>query len=412
LKEQLLILAAISTCVLSMAWLPSISKKVKISYPIFLLLMGFGLYWLEIPITWPDHNSHNSEIMLLSEIIVVVSLMTAGLKIDISYARKNWKVPFRLIAIAMPLTMISIFFIGINLLSLSIPLAVLLAAVMAPTDPVLASEVQLKETYLDKDKDRRNLPEFTLTSEAGINDGLAFPFTYLGALLIKNNGIENFDWLNWFLDKFLLKIVIGIVAGFLMGWIIIKLQKYLKELFGIKTWDGLLAFSLAIATYSLTELIHGYGFLAVFITSLTLRNSYRIDNQYKKKLHSFIDEIERLLLVLWVVLFAGTIMSGFLSGLSWQTIAIAIGIVIILRPLCGLIALTGTRMSRKERFTISFFGVRGIGSLFYLSWAFVYLNDTSGSNELYTIVTLIVFCSIIIHGISAPFFFRKKLSDN
>ena len=409
MKEQLGILAAISICVLLMAWLPSLSKKIKISYPIFLLGFGVVIYGIGVPFEWPSPFWHDDEIMFLSEIIVVVSIMTAGFKIDIAYARKHWRIPFRLVAVTMPLTMLSIFFLGITYFALSIPFAVLLAAVMAPTDPVLAAEVQLKDTYVDKDKSEKNLPEFALTSEAGINDGLAFPFTYLGVLLIQNDGTEGFEWMEFILDKLLLKTVIGVVCGFVTGYAVTKLQHYLKKTWNINTWDGLLAFSLAIAVYSVTELLHGYGFLAVFVTSLTLRNSYRLEDGYKKKLHSFIDEIERLLLVLWIVLFAGSVLNGIFEEISWMTVLVALGILIIIRPLCGLIALTGTPMSFKDRFTISFFGIRGIGSLFYLSWAFVYLDGpVAFKNELYSIVVLIVFCSILLHGFLAPAFFKNE----
>jgi len=411
LHQQLILLAVLGTCFLLMAWLPSLSKITKISYPIFLLVLGMCTFWLGIPFDWPAPFWKDDKIMLLSEIIVNVSLMSAGLKINLHYAKKNWRIPLRLIAITMPLTILAFFLLGISYFSLSIPLAILFAAVLAPTDPVLASEVQLKDTFVDKDKGEKNLTEFSLTSEAGLNDGLAFPITYLAVLLIENNGIEGFDWLSYLGDKVFLKVGIGIASGLLFGYLVARIQHYLKKGLNVKTRDGLLAFSIAICCYSVTELIHGYGFLAVFIASLTVRNSYHINDDYKKKLHSFVEETERLLLVLWLVLFGGSILNGVFDDISWMTIAVAVGCILILRPVCGMIGLVNTKIKTKERLVLSFFGIRGIGSLFYLSWAFMYLKEKGievlEKDKLYSIVILIVFCSILIHGFTAPYLFKN-----
>lgn len=409
MSNHLSVLAALGISVLLMSWLPSLSKRIRISYPVILLLIGFFLYYMGIPIDWPDPFWPDSYTLFISEVIVVVSLMGAGLKIPTDKGWKFWKIPLRLILLAMPLTMAAAYFLGTEYLGLTIPSALLLAAVLAPTDPVLAAEVQLA----DPENQEGDPPEteFSLTAEAGINDGFAFPFTFLAVLLIQAGSWEKFDLTNWVLDKFFLKIILGILFGFLMAKFIIWFHKWLGEKFSIKTDDGLLAFAMAIAVYAGTELLHGYGFLAVFVASVVLKKSSDLKEEYKEKMHSFVDEIERLILVFWIILFGGSIMNGVLTIASWEGVIFALIMIFLVRPLAGMLSLMGNKVDLKEKLAISFFGIRGIGSLFYLSWAFVMIGDYEEKAMLYSIVAVMMLSSILIHGITAPFVFQKKRKE-
>ena len=406
---HLAVLAALGFAILLMSWLPSMSKKLRVSYPVILLIIGFIIYFLGVPVNWPDPFWPDASTMFISEVIVVVSLMAAGLKIPIDKGFKFWKIPFRLIVLAMPLTMIAAYFLGVGLLGLSIPSALLLAAVLAPTDPVLAAEVQLAEP-----ENQEGTPpetEFSLTAEAGMNDGFAFPFTFLAVLLIQAGSWEKFNLTGWILDEFLLKILLGILFGYLFSKFIIWLHQWLCRSFNIKTDDGLLAFAMAIAIYAATELLHGYGFLAVFVASITLKQSTSFHQNYKEKLHGFVDEIERLILVIWIILFGGSIMNGILSIASWNGVVFAMLMIFLVRPLSGMISLIGNKVALKEKLAISFFGIRGIGSLFYLSWAFVMIGDYEDKAMLYSIVAVVMLSSILIHGITAPFVFQKRQKE-
>ncbi len=404
--SHLSILASLSIVVLFMSWLPSLSEKVKVSYPVILLIFGFVLYFIGIPFDWPDPFWPDDYTMWISEIVVVVSLMTAGLKIPVLKGWRFWKIPLRLILLAMPLTMAAAYFLGTELLGLSIPSAILLAAVIAPTDPVLAAEVQLAAP--GEQKGEQPETEFSLTAEAGINDGFAFPFTFFAIMLIQAGSWEEFSLTTWLLDKFLLKIFLGVLLGFVLAKAVIWLHGFLCSKFSIRTDDGLLAFAMSIAIYSCTELLHGYGFLAVFVASVTLKNSKRFHEQYKEKLHSFVDEIERLILVLWIILFGGSIMNGILSISGWEGFIFALLMIFLVRPLAGMLSLIGHHTSFKEKMTISFFGIRGIGSLFYLSWAFVMLDGYMDREVLYSAVAILMLSSILIHGVSAPHVFKKS----
>jgi NhaP-type Na+/H+ or K+/H+ antiporter len=400
MKEHYWILAGLGFATLIMAWLPSFSKKIKISGSIILLIIGFLLYLANLPLGWPDPLWADEGLMYFSEMIVIISLMGAGLKIGDNYNFKAWKKPLLLVFLTMPLCMISAYFLGKDFLFLSIPSSLLLAAVLAPTDPVLAAETQLDTP--EREKRFKGKIRFSLTAEAGLNDGLAFPFTYMAVLVAQAGGWAAFDFTDWMLDKFFLKIIIGIIIGVFIGrstgFILEKLPKYT----GIKTFDGFLALSLTLFSYGAAELVHGYGFLAVFFAGLSLRHYEKLSGDYKTKIHDFIHEIERLLLVVWIILFGGSIMNGMLSLTDWRGIVFAFAFVLIIRPLAGFISMLGIRESFKNKLAISFLGIKGIGSVFYLSWAFVQFDGFEHKNELYSITAYIILISLVIHGLRAP----------
>jgi NhaP-type Na+/H+ or K+/H+ antiporter len=411
MKDHYFILAALGLATLIMAWLPSVSKRIKVSYPIILLLIGILLFGIGIPLNWPDPIWKDDWLMYFSEAIVIISLMGAGLKIGSNYSLKNWRRPLLLLFITMPICMVSAYFLGTYFLALSIPASLLLAAVLAPTDPVLAAEVQLQEPKSEKeDKDTLR---FALTAEAGLNDGMAYPFTFLAILVAQAGSWVAFDLSDWFWDKFLLKIIIGIAIGIIIGRLIGVLLDRLSVIIGIKTYDGFLALSLTFMTYGVSELLHGYGFLAVFFAGLSLRYYENISGNYKKKMHDFIHEIEKLMLVVWIILFGGSLMNGILSLTDWKGIVFAFAFVLIIRPLAGLIGLAGIRESFRTKLAISFLGIRGIGSIFYLSWAFVQTDAFSEKMELYSITSYIILISIVVHGLTAPSiinYFKKNNS--
>ena len=400
MKDYYLIFTALGLATLIMAWLPSFSKRIKVSYPIILLLIGILLFGMGIPLNWPDPIWNDEWLMYFSEAIVIISLMGAGLKIGSHYSLKDWRGPLLLLFITMPICMVSAYFFGNYFLALSIPASLLLAAVLAPTDPVLAAEVQLDKPKSEKeDKDTLR---FTLTAEAGLNDGMAYPFTFLAILVAQAGSWAAFDLSDWFWDKFLLKIIIGIAIGIIIGRLIGVLLDRLSVIFGIKTYDGFLALSLTFMTYGFSELLHGYGFLAVFFAGLNLRYYEKISGIYKKKMHDFVHEIERLMLVVWIILFGGSLMNGILNLTDWKGIVFAFAFVLLLRPLAGIISLAGIRESFRTKLAISFLGIRGIGSIFYLSWAFVQTDAFSEKMELYSITSYIILISIVVHGLTAP----------
>ncbi|MDT0645840.1 cation:proton antiporter [Zunongwangia sp. F260] len=410
MKDHYLILAGLGFATLIMAWLPSFAKKIKVSSPIILLLIGFGIYTAAIPLGWPSPIWNDEWLMYFSETIVIISLMGAGLKIGSHYTLKSWRKPLLLVFITMPICMVSAYFLGSYFLLLSLPSSLLLAAILAPTDPVLAAEVQLDDPLAEKSPEDN--VRFTLTAEAGLNDGIAFPFSYMAVLVAQAGSWAAFDLTGWILDEFLLKITLGIIIGLVIGRLIGFLFDRLHHVSGVKTFVGFLSLSLTIMTYGLSELLHGYGFLAVFFAGFSLRYYEKVSGDYKKKLHDFITEVEHLLLVVWIILFGGSIMSGMLALTDWKGVTFALIFVLLIRPLAGMIPLIFVKKEKmKEKLAISFLGIRGIGSVFYLSWAFLKFDNFSHKNELYAITAYIILFSIVLHGLTAPSiinYFRGK----
>ncbi|HZH36226.1 MAG TPA: cation:proton antiporter, partial [Flavisolibacter sp.] len=163
---------------LAMAWMPSIAQRTKISYAIVYVLFGMLIYGL-VP-ALPDANPfYNPSVAVhLTELVVIISLMGTGLKIDQPFSLKAWRVPFRLVSFTMIMSIGIITALAFYVLKFDIASAILLGAVLAPTDPVLASDVQVGPPLEEKEDKVR----FSLTAEAGMNDGTAFPFTWLAVI--------------------------------------------------------------------------------------------------------------------------------------------------------------------------------------------------------------------------------------
>lgn len=286
--------------------------------------------------------------------------------------------------------------VGYTFLGLSLAAAVLLGAVLAPTDPVLASDVQVGPP----NEKLRSETKFTLTAEAGLNDGMAFPFTWLAIVLSMIAAGSDESILHWFgyylLYKLAAGIAIGVILGRLAGYLIFKLSKRLKFLDSI---DGFIAVAFTLLVYGLTEMAHAYGFIAVFVSAITLRH-YEKEHDLHDDLHSFTDQAERLLVAVVLILFGGSLVSGVLDTLNWKMILFSFIFLFIIRPVIAFFSLVKGEFHLKEKVAISFFGIRGLGSIYYLSFA---LQKTSfdHSDELWAIVTFTILISVIIHGLTA-----------
>lgn len=396
MDQYFLIMLITGIASLGMAFMPAIAKRTRISYSLIYVAIGIIIYLL-----WPEHlptplPEKNIELTLhLSELIVIISLMGAGIKIDRRFSLRAWSTPLRLIFIAMILCITACVLMGMLLVNLALPAALLIGAVLAPTDPVLAEDVQVGPPN-EKGKSETR---FALTSEAGLNDGMAFPFTWL-AIVVSQSGLDYKPLLDWFGYYFLFKIALGL----LLGWACGKLAAYLvftvSEKYKLmKATDGFFAISLTLAAYGLTEVLHGYGFIAVFIAGVTLRHSEK-QHKYHKELHSFTDQVERLLLGILLIFFGGSLVQGILKPLTLEMVLFTCAFLLIVRPFSAYISVSGLAIHWKEKLAISFFGIRGMGSVFYLSFAFVHASFNEEST-LWAMVAFTMLVSIVMHGLTA-----------
>ena len=389
------LLLGLGMLILMVAWLPLILRRLPLSLPIVCLALGMVIF------SWPpfsDYSPHPTETPVIiekaTELIVIISLMGAGLKISRPFTRDGWALPARLLALTMPLTILVLAFLGGWLLGLPVATALLLGACLAPTDPVLASDVQIERpANADEDEVR-----FALTAEAGLNDALAFPFVHLAiAASIAGFGLD--VWKEWAISDIAVRGLVGIVVGVALGKLLGKaIYKLPSDTRLSRTGDGFVALGATLIVYALTEYLHGYGFLAVFLAGLSLRRAAG-DHEYNVRLHDFADETERLLMMILLVCFGGMIIGGgLLQQIGWSHVLFALLALLIVRPIIGWLSMTGIKRSRRERFIISFFGIRGLGSVFYLAFALNH-GEFGNGNDLWPVVSLVIIISIVLHGV-------------
>ncbi len=344
----------------------------------------------------PDPRSHGVVAERLTEFVVIMSLMGAGLKLDRPLGWRRWASTWRLLAIGMPLTIAATAWLGVTGLGFSLAIALLLGAAMAPTDPVLASDVQVGPPRSGDEDEVR----FGLTSEAGFNDALAFPFVHLAILATTVGGLASPRAMSeWFAVDVVWKLAAGGGVGYLVGkglgrLIFAKGRESLS-----RAGDGLIALAATLLAYAAAELVHGYGFLAVFVAALTLRAGER-NHEFNDELHRMADYSERLLMMVTLVLFGGAIASGVLSALTWTDAALCLVVVLIVRPVAGMVALAGMATPLRDKALISFLGIRGIGSIYYLAYGLNH-GDFGDSKRLWGVVCCIILVSIVVHGVTA-----------
>jgi NhaP-type Na+/H+ or K+/H+ antiporter len=408
--EYTLVLALAGAAFLAAAWLPAALERRPLSLPIVLVAVG-GLVFLVPGLDAPDPRVHVQLTERLTELGVIVALLGAGLKLDRPLGWRRWGTTWRLLAITMPLSIGGVALLGWGLLGLAPASAMLLGAAIAPTDPVLAADVQVGEPTVAEGEDeteelgRRADEEddvrFTLTSEAGLNDGLAFPFVY-AAIAMATVGAAPGGWLgSWLAVDVAWRISVGVgvgaVIGLLLGVVTFQPPGRLRAL--AENREGFVALAATFLAYGIAELAEGYGFLAVFVTAVTLRRAER-GHSYHRVLHDFAGEIEQVLIVVLLVLLGGAVTNGLLADVGWEGVVLALATILVLRPLAALVGLLGSSPPRAERWTIGFFGIRGIGSLYYLAYALGEAEFSDG-DTMWSTVALVIVCSIVIHGIAA-----------
>jgi sodium/hydrogen antiporter len=395
------------------------------------LLLGPGALGL---LSW--HAVREAEILkYITEVAVIVSLFTVGLKWRTPLTAEFWSLPVRLATVGMVLTICAVALIGTTLLGLPLGAAVLLGAVLAPTDPVLASEVQVRSST-DRDAVR-----YALSGEAGLNDGLAFPFVMLGLGLLglhpdedaglfklwANGEFGAWGWLGWDL---LWAVGAGLAVGALTGNVVGRLALYLhRRRHDIFALHEFLVLGLIALSFGLAELVYGYGFLAVFAAGYALRRielratgyapeptelppealgeeakeevSAKEPEQAAQRmataLMAFNDQLERILEAAVVVLLGAVLTTEFWAP---EVLWLAPLLFLVVRPLAVVVGLLGKGTSRSQEALMGWFGIRGIGSIYYLTYALGYGIPEGLADHLTALVLSLVALSIVVHGVS------------
>jgi NhaP-type Na+/H+ or K+/H+ antiporter len=406
-----------AVCVERLRYLPLTTSVLYLCTGLILGPMALG--WIRfLP------GEHARVLERLTEAVVLISLFSAGLKLRLPLHDKRWLVPLRLATISMVLTIGLVTLAGRYLMALPLGAAVLLGAILAPTDPVLASDVQVHSA---RDDDRLR---FSLTGEAGLNDGSAFPFALLGLGLLGLHDLGPFGW-HWFAADILWSvaggIAVGVALGTLVGKSIIYLRREKQEAVGT---DDFLALGLMTLTYGLAMQLHASGFLAVFAAGLALRHVERFIAEKEgtqaqvpdilppdpeeaqktlathpeqapaymvRQILSFNEQLERAAELGTVVLLGGMLNTTVLHPQLWWFAPL---LFLICRPLSILLGLVGVPGLSGVRLYLGWFGIRGIGSLFYLFYAINHGLPQELANQLTAITLSVVAISIIVHGLS------------
>ncbi|WP_430467748.1 cation:proton antiporter [Winogradskyella ouciana] len=389
---------------LLLPWLKKIEQFQLINVPIVAILVGVTCYLLPINLPIPNPIKYNDEILKLTEITVIISIMGAGLKLNHKFSLKNYRIPLLLVCITMIGCIASVALLGwwIGLVPAS---ALLLAAVFAPTDPVLASDIQVE---IEETTEEEHPVQYYLTVEAGINDGMAFPFTWL-AILLALNGMSSMDWVSdWFIVDVLYRIIVGIIIGYVTGRVIAWLFFELPDRVKIAPKRlGFLAVAITFFIYGVTEAAHAYGFIAVFVSAVTIRQ-FEKQHQFHKEMHDVVAQVELFLITIILVFLGGYIATYWFKELTLPLILICLGFIFVIRPVFGILPTLKSKMSWKERWAVSFLGIKGIGSFFYLAFA-LSKADFLHEETLWSTIAFLVLVSIIVHRLVGVIIKKKLL---
>jgi len=394
-EPYILWLTGVGLLIALVAWLPLALKRLPLSLPIICIAIGAAIVLIPgmalepSPLVYPEITER------FTEFVVIVALMGAGLKLDRIFSWRRWCVTWRLLAITMPLSILAITAIGGWGLGLSWTAALLLGASLAPTDPVLAADVQVGPPKTGEEDEVR----FGLTSEAGLNDGLAFPFVNL-AIALSVAAATGEPWVrDWVLHDVVWEIgagvAVGLAIGRLFGWLTFHVPAETKL---AKTGDGLIAIAATLISYGVTETLDCYGFLAVFVTALSLRRSHR-DHAFHHEMHAITEQVERLAMMVLLLLFGAALAGGLLAALQWKDVLAAAAIILLVRPAAGLMGLVGFPAARSEKLTLAFFGIRGVGSFYYLAYALNHA-EFAQADRLWAIIAMVALFSIVLHGLT------------
>ncbi|MBZ5740767.1 cation:proton antiporter [Nocardioides mangrovi] len=408
-------------CLLLAVVLPELLSRWAVSAPMVLVGVGMLVGPSPLPDDLPiDPQTNRAAIEHVTELVVLVALMGVGLALDrpLSPTRpaswRRWGPTWGLLLVCMPITIAAVALLG-WLAGLAPAAAVLLGACLAPTDPVLASDVQVAGPQTgDLEVDESDELRFALTSEAGLNDGLAFPFVHLAILLAVEGAASQWalTWVSYYLVGM---VAIGVVTGIVVGraLALLAFRSPTRSLRVAERGDSLLALAALISSYGVAEVLGGYGFLAVFACAMTFRSAER-SHDYHAAMHQVTERLERLL-TLFVLLVLGIALTrGLLDALDWRGVAIGLALILLIRPVAVMVGLVsfgsthgdGNGLSRPQQWATAFFGVRGVGSLYYLAHA-AGEAPTLGQDWLWSTVSFTIVASVLVHGVlSTPIMAR------
>ncbi|MBW3613339.1 MAG: cation:proton antiporter [Chloroflexi bacterium] len=396
--------------ILAGAVLLSIQKGRPFSAAIVYLAVGIGigLFLRARGIAWYEPIEDAEVFSRAAEVAVIVSLFGAGVKLDRALTWRGWRTTVLLLAIAMPLTIVGVALLGGWIIGMTAASAILLGAVLAPTDPVLAEDVQVGGPMENEPEDEAR---FSLTAEAGMNDGLAFPFVMF-AIFAYEEGLGRIGewWLEWLTADLLYAVIVGLALGAIAGRALAAVTyRVIDRGWLDNPFDAFVAIGAIFAVYGVTELTEGYGFLAVFAAGVAFRR-YEAGHEVNRRLHEVTLVVEKLAELSVLLLLGSVLPIGGVVELGWPVLLTVAGILFAVRPAAVLISLLASGLPWSRRLFIAWFGIRGIGSIYYLGFAFAILTPLD-AREVFSVVAVTIISSVLLHGLSAAVLTRRLLGS-
>jgi len=390
------LLAATGAAIIASYWLPRFISGREPAASALLVLLGLAAFsWLPHMPAAIDPTESPRVWEATAELCVIIGLFGTGLRLDRVLDRDKWKPTIRLLLIAMPITIAALAVFGTIVAGMTLAGGLLLGAILSPTDPVLAGDVQVGPPLEGGEHPVR----FALTTEAGLNDGLAFPFVYLGMLVAISGAVTGELLFEWLWRDLAYRILAGAAGGFAAGWLLGKLLFHwpIKNSLS-KTQAGVVAFAGVIFAYGTTELLEGYGFIAAFVAGMVLRREESEDH-FHERLHDFSESLEHTLTAILLVAL-GAALPSMWPYLDWSHALIAVVLVFVIRPAIAWVSLANTCLRTRERLVVAFYGVRGIGSIYYLAYAGEHV-ELVDEGALWATVALTIVLSTVVHGLTA-----------
>jgi len=389
----------------------ALSHQGERAFSASLIYLGLGLgaaVIIEVlGVPWISPLRDATLIEHIAEFAVIVALFGTGIRLERALHPRGWGSVARLLVIVMPLTIAAVALFGTQVMGLSLGAAIILGAALAPTDPVLAGDVGVGPPG---DEDEHE-PRFAVTAEAGLNDGLAFPFVFLGAFVAAEGGS---DWVwEWVAADVLYGILAGVAIGAVGGYLVAASIVWLRARRLVSdALDGWIAIACVLLVYGLTEVAGAYGFLAAFAAGVGFRR-YEHGHKLNRRVHDGAEVVEKFC-ELGVILLIGSMVTPFGIGqVGWAGWLLVPVLLFVIRPLATAVAFLGSSMSAGERAFIGWFGVRGIGSLYYVAVALgLGILSVEESRTLFWAVVACIIVSVVLHGISAAPLSRRLLPQS